>query len=182
VHLVGFYYKNFIVTYLNTHFRTYISRTSDKDCCIILKYFREKANTLWKIPAFKMWHVVTRYTGTVTPEKSGTSIFTLNMEIVRSSVSWLVHQATRHHVSEHRQLSSSSRREKFKSQAYSFYKELQDTSVCICIRVVPVWILSGLPATVVEGFRTFIRPVSAGKGGRSTLIIQSRYSSSVILV
>jgi hypothetical protein len=127
-----------------------------------------------------MWHV-TRYTGTVISEKSGTSIFTLNMEIVRSSGSWLVHQATRHHVSEHRHLSSSSRREKFKCQVYSFYKTLQDTFVYICIRVVPVWILSGLPATVVEGFRAFIRSVSAGKGGRSVPIIQRRLSSSVLL-
>ena len=35
---------------------------------------------------------------------------------------------------------------------------------------------------MVEGFRTFIRSVSAGKGGRSTLVIQSGFSSSVMVV
>jgi len=55
VHLIGFYYKNFLVIYLNTHVRTYISRTYDKNCCIVLKYFREMANTLLKISAF--WNV-----------------------------------------------------------------------------------------------------------------------------
>jgi hypothetical protein len=36
-----------------------------------------------------MWHVVTRYRGTVISEKSGTSILTLNMEIGRSlEVDW----------------------------------------------------------------------------------------------
>jgi len=42
-------YEKILVIFRNTHVRTYISRTSDKICCIILKYFREIANTLLKI-------------------------------------------------------------------------------------------------------------------------------------
>jgi hypothetical protein len=182
VHLVGFYYKIFLVIYLNTYVRTYISRTSHKNCCIVLKYFREIGNTLLKIPAFRN---VTRckslHRHCNFREKWHLHLHTQHGD---STFLWKLVGPPGYATSRFGTPSSVFTVATWETQISSIFI-LQETtghfraylySGCTCLN------LERFAGHRGWGFSLFILSVSAGKGGRSTLIIQSRYSSSVVLV